>query len=443
MDIMENRFLSLDNIEDIRNNIGFHFTSKQNLEAILNTGLQARLGANSTGALGRAVIPKPYVSYGLEGVLQLYNRFLNLAGEMPISCFQGQSYAPFIQDNIKKNGPNYIMSIVERFEFVRQYMENNVYLMFNSQTSQYEHSISDEQLVEINNTIKNMVDENGDSVVSKINDLNRKIKSLYREDQAKNKNEIEAKVKERNKLVTDIWEKSKKMVDKKRGPLLNEKDDPIIDIIDFNDEKLSWMNYEKNPHNAHTRIVKKDERWQGIPVNPEKMHVFSRDGNRPSNGVEFFHDIYSRVQESDLTRLQTPDTVDKNLLGLFFEYVELVEQYKKNGLLIERPASDQIRDGKKVRIDGSLVVDLSNIQQYPGLEDFSHNAQIFYKEEEKNCGKIIEKLQDDRKTIESKLLAQACTKEVDVAVLNEEADKSFEQLSKKPTEKEIIKRGKE
>ena len=32
-------------------------------------------------------------------------------------------------------------------------------------------------------------------------------------------------------------------------------------------------------------------------------------------------------------------------------------------------------------------------------------AQIFYKEEEKNCGKIIEKLQDDRKTIESKLLA--------------------------------------
>lgn len=177
---MENRFLSLDNIEDIRNNIGFHFTSKQNLEAILNTGLQARLGANSTGALGRAVIPKPYVSYGLEGVLQLYNRFLNLAGEMPISCFQGQSYAPFIQDNIKKNGPNYIMSIVERFEFVRQYMENNVYLMFNSQTSQYEHSISDEQLVEINNTIKNMVDENGDSVVSKINDLNRKIKSLYR-----------------------------------------------------------------------------------------------------------------------------------------------------------------------------------------------------------------------------------------------------------------------
>lgn len=233
------------------------------------------------------------------------------------------------------------------------------------------------------------------------------------------------------------------MVDKKRGPLLNEKDDPIIDIIDFNDEKLSWMNYEKNPHNAHTRIVKKDERWQGIPVNPEKMHVFSRDGNRPSNGVEFFHDIYSRVQESDLTRLQTPDTVDKNLLGLFFEYVELVEQYKKNGLLIERPASDQIRDGKKVRIDGSLVVDLSNIQQYPGLEDFSHNAQIFYKEEEKNCGKIIEKLQDDRKTIESKLLAQACTKEIDVAVLNEEADKSFEQLSKKPTEKEIIKRGKE
>ena len=403
---MENRFLSLDNIEDIRNNIGFHFTSKQNLEAILNTGLQARLGANSTGALGRAVIPKPYVSYGLEGVLQLYNRFLNLAGEMPISCFQGQSYAPFIQDNIKKNDPNYIMSIVERFEFVRQYMENNVYLMFNSQTSQYEHSISDEQLVEINNTIKNMVDENGDSVVSKINDLNRKIKSLYREDQAKNKNEIEAKVKERNKLVTDIWEKS-------------------------------------NPHNAHTRIVKKDERWQGIPVNPEKMHVFSRDGNRPSNGVEFFHDIYSRVQESDLTRLQTPDTVDKNLLGLFFEYVELVEQYKKNGLLIERPASDQIRDGKKVRIDGSLVVDLSNIQQYPGLEDFSHNAQIFYKEEEKNCGKIIEKLQDDRKTIESKLLAQACTKEIDVAVLNEEADKSFEQLSKKPTEKEIIKRGKE
>ena len=189
--------------------------------------------------------------------------------------------------------------------------------------------------------------------------------------------------------------------------------------------------------------MKKDERWQGIPVNPEKMHVFSRDGNRPSNGVEFFHDIYSRVQESDLTRLQTPDTVDKNLLGLFFEYVELVEQYKKNGLLIERPASDQIRDGKKVRIDGSLVVDLSNIQQYPGLEDFSHNAQIFYKEEEKNCGKIIEKLQDDRKTIESKLLAQACTKEIDVAVLNEEADKSFEQLSKKPTEKEIIKRGKE
>ena len=56
---------------------------------------------------------------------------------------------------------------------------------------------------------------------------------------------------------------------------------------------------------------------------------------------------------------------------------------------------------------------------------------------------VQEKLQDDRKTIESKLLAQACTKEIDVAVLNEEADKSFEQLSKKPTEKEIIKRGKE
>ena len=30
-----------------------------------------------------------------------------------------------------------------------------MYLIFYSQTSQYEHSISDEQLVEINNTIKN------------------------------------------------------------------------------------------------------------------------------------------------------------------------------------------------------------------------------------------------------------------------------------------------
>ena len=104
---------TLKEYEDLRKNVSFHFTPMQNLDNILENGLVSNFGDNSTGILGQSAIPKVYISYGLEGVMQLYNRILNLSQEGALEHFQGASHKPFIPKNLQGNDMNYKMISID------------------------------------------------------------------------------------------------------------------------------------------------------------------------------------------------------------------------------------------------------------------------------------------------------------------------------------------
>lgn len=119
----------LKDFRSIRENVAFHFTSQRNIESILNEGLRPLIGDNASGGLGQSAIEKTYVSYGLEGVLQLYNRLISASFQQRIGDFNGISHKPFVPDSAKDKDSKDSLSIIEGFEMIRQYMEDNVYFI--------------------------------------------------------------------------------------------------------------------------------------------------------------------------------------------------------------------------------------------------------------------------------------------------------------------------
>lgn len=421
---------TLDDFKDLRKDVGFHFTPKQNLESILETGLLPKRGDNSTGTLGQSAIPKPYVSYGLEGVLQMYNRLLNIPREGELKDFQDISHIAFIPENIKNNDPNYQLSILEGFEFIRQYMENNIYLMFDAPMSKYEHTLTDVEILQLNERIEGLTDENGVNIFQRVKFINDEIRRLSEDKTPENESKITEYVKERDQLSIGIYEKTKKEVFQKRGALLNGDNALVLDTIDYNDERLCWTNFEKNPHNTHTIIVNKDGNLAGMPIPAESMGAFSVDGVNVANGLQFFEQIYDRTEKTDLTNLQNPRVVDINLLEQFSEYIRLVEQYREEGLLRMRP-EQTITDGKKtITYDESFVVDLSDPSKYPGLEEFAQRVQTYYTEGKVKKKEIRQRLKSEQKEMVVKELAKSFAKDPEVALLHDEAGKVFSSLDR-------------
>lgn len=82
---------------------------------------------------------------------------------------------------------------------IRQYMEDNVYFIFDATKTQYEYSISDEDLEMVNSSIKELNDS-GINIVEKFEELDDKIKDLVRQDSEGNKEKILRLVDERDRL---------------------------------------------------------------------------------------------------------------------------------------------------------------------------------------------------------------------------------------------------
>ena len=374
---IDDKLALLEDYRSIRENVAFHFTSQSNIKSILSEGLRPLIGDNSSGGLGQSAIEKTYISYGLEGVLQLYNRLISASFQQRIGDFNGISHKPFVPDSAKDKGSKDSLSIIEGFEMIRQYMEDNVYFIFDATKTQYEHSISDEDLEMVNSSISDL-NESGINIVEKFEELNDKITDLVRQDAYGNKEEIIRLVDERNRLTLVVREKTLPIIDRLRGTLLNEEDNPIMEEIDYNDERLLWINQMKAPHNTHTRIIDSDGRPRGVRITADMLRLFSHDGKHQSNGLDFLNSMLSQVNPNDVIYLDSPRCHDCNLLFKFQEYVQLVKQYESRGLLVARPEETIEIDGKKRTIPERQVMDLTHIEKYPGLAEFIEGLEQYY-----------------------------------------------------------------
>ena len=400
---IDNKLALLGDLRSIRENVAFHFTSQSNIKSILNEGLRPLIGDNSSGGLGQSAIEKTYFSYGLEGVLQLYNRVISASFQQRIGDFNGLSHKPFVPDSAKDKGSKDSLSIIEGFEMIRQYMEDNVYLIIDATKTQYEHNISDEDLEMVNSSISELNDS-GINIVEKFEKLNDKIKDLVHQDAKGNKEEILRLVNERNRLALVVREKTLPIINRLRGTLLNEEDNPIMEEIDYNDERLKWKNQLKEPHNIHTRIIDYNSRPRGVRITKEMIKLFSNDGKNPSNGLDFLESMLSQVNSNDKIYLDKPKCHDCNLLFKFQEYIQLVKKYKLSSLLVTKP-EDTMEIGRKRRtIPERQVMDLTNIEKYPELAEFIEGLEQYYEEHryKKSTKKLAEECFDKIKDSKTK-----------------------------------------
>ena len=411
MEIEKRRLVSLEDFESIRENVAFHFTSQNNIESILNEGLRPLIGDNASGGLGQSAIEKTYISYGLEGVLQLYNRLITASFQQRIGDFKGISHKPFVPDSAKSKSPEESLSLIEGFEMIRQYMEDNVYFMFDAPKTQYQHSINREDLEVINKSIKDLEDSDGRKIVEKIKELRDAIEELslpnaQGNDEQGKKEKIIRLVNERNRLSLLIREKTLPMIDDERGSrqLSEEQENPIIDEIDYNDERQRWVNQIELPHNTHTRIIEKDGKLQGVRITEERLRLFSQDGKKPSNGLDFLETMLNQVNPNDRIYLNVPICHDCNLLFKFLEYAQLVKKYKSNGLLVTKPEETIEIGGKTRTLPERQVMDLTDIGKYPELAEFIKGLEEYYEEHRYKISteKIGKECQDKMKNSEEK-----------------------------------------
>lgn len=404
---LDKKLATFNDFKSIRENIAFHFTSRSNMQSILEEGLRPLIGDNASGGLGQSAIEKTYISYGLEGVLQLYNRLISASFQQKIGDFSGISHKPFVPESAKDKDSSEHLTILEGFEMIRQYMEDNVYFVFDATRTQYEHDLSDSDLENINTTIMKLEDS-GTNIIERVNELNDRIKELVRQNSQDNKDEIIRLVNERNRLAILVREKTLPMINSIRGRLLEENQNPIMEEVDYNDERLIWINQIKNPHNTHTRIVESDGKLQGTRITKDMLRPFSQNGSQVANGLEFLESILPQATELDQIYIDTseePACHDCNLLYKFQEYLRLVEKYKSMGLMATKPETTYEIGDKKRTIPERQVIDIENIEKYPGLSEFAKNLEQYYEEHryKKTTKELAEEAFDKIKDTESKL----------------------------------------
>ena len=208
------KFIKLEDLDSLRDGIGFHFTSASNVQSILNNGLRPKIGNNSKDGLGREAISKTFISYGLSGVLQLYNRLLNASFELPLGNIRDPEHRPFLPDVSSDRDTKKHLSFIEGFEFVRQYMENNVYFIADVPISKYEHELSEEDIKNINAQIPEYCLPGTDKkIVPEIQRLDKEAEELREQlhkgdpnssDHAKIMSDLQSKITERAVLSVEL-----------------------------------------------------------------------------------------------------------------------------------------------------------------------------------------------------------------------------------------------
>ena len=348
------RSLNLNDIKDLRKDIGFHFTNrnKAKINKILKEGIVPKMGANSSNSESKEAIDKVFFSYGLQGTIKLFNTFINLARTANLGLFDSDEQKKRIPNSALNKSRNEKLSALEAFEAIRQYMADKVYLVFKAEHTVYERDITDEQLEKINEDINNSSEKNR---ISEIDDEIYNIKNNEILNEKEKEHKINTLSNERRKITLNIREKSKVDIDNARGKLIDNKDG-IFDVIDYNEVKMRWEDNIKSASNVHTKVIEKDGYLTSERIMPDG--VVSKDNKNMENAVDVISELYSHAtSEDNLVAGKERFLVDK-----FLEYNQMVEKYKKEGLLIYRSKKDK-----------TLVMDLKNIDKYEGLREFSKN----------------------------------------------------------------------
>lgn len=403
-------------IEDLEH-LGFHFTPQKNSASISSTGLRPQIGANSSGDLGKEAIEKTFFANGINGAMQIFNRTINICGEVPLVILQEdkEKRVDLSETQKDQSRANENLSIIEAFEFARRYMSGNRHFVFDLVEPVYEKQIDEEnidaQIASINsrlNGISNISVQRGSltskdiktlietlqSNISKLevrkltldknqatekekNKVSRRIarlemvKSLLESDE----NEILSVAKPKTTIegldtLTNILKKQCKDTDSKESTELIKKvnklraavsigirreskklvDDEIrgkvkttsliganFERIDFNEDAISWIDFQKHPHNCHTLVIDKEygidgiTEPEGVKINASDLKLLSLDGMTPATSIEVIRSIYESLPEErreDYVMKIPGRRVDSMIIGKFFEYVDLYENYK-------------------------------------------------------------------------------------------------------------------
>lgn len=370
------KLVSIEDFEDFHRNIAFHYAQRENVEKVFEArGLKGFIGDNSKGDLGKEAVPKVFISYGIEGQMQLFNRLLNAARQITLGGLRtSNKHMPFLPKSSEAKPGDQRLSILESFEMIRNYLDEHIYYVFEASPTKREYEIEDDEIEKINLAIKQMPEyqeiEELDDRIDEIKHLN-----ISEEERKRLREEIDIK---RARLSIQIRKKSKVLIDKLRGNTVGE--EGIFEEVDFNEEKRKWGNQVKNPHNVHTKIVEDEEGIHGATVSTEgKFGAFSIDGKNIATANEAVMEFHKKTREGDkLSILEDPD-----LSSLYIRYLEMVRQFDEQGLLIEQ--------------NGRKVVDLEHIEMYPGLSEFGEELEEYKVAERKRIQPLLDREKQEKK----------------------------------------------
>lgn len=308
---------------------GFHFTPQTSESGLSKTGLEARIGVNSSGKLGKEAIPKVFFSNGITGALMTFNRIANIPADGKTNqntvAMMIKDYYKYLPDRIKalvpeekrglssleqddvnkliqslNNNGIYTLDYCEAFEFLRDWMNDNMYAIFEAEPSQYEHELTQQDIDEINNV-------RSPETLTRIQVLDEAI-ALSRDEE-----EIKRLDVERKGLSREVRKQCMEVAYQKRGVKLV---DGFFDKEDYNEEHCVFGVQPLN--NTHSAIYENNS--LGKSVLPGELKKASLDGN-----IEAVTIIQKLFEERDISEeyAMRGGKFDVRLIEFFLQFLKL------------------------------------------------------------------------------------------------------------------------
>lgn len=314
---------------------GFHFTSQEAETGLSKTGLEARIGVNSSGRLGKEAIPKVFFSNGITGALMTFNRIANIPADGKPNrntvAMIAKDYYKYLPDRIKAFVPEekrglpsleqedinelirnldnngiYTLDYCEAFEFLRDWMLDNMYTIFVAEPSQYEHELTDEDINDINAS-------RNSQILDEIETIDKSISLSTDND------EIQRLNAERKRLSIEVRKQCMEVASQKRGAKLL---DGYFDKEDYNEEHCIFGVQPLN--NTHSAIY--EDKTLGKSVLPSDLKKASLDGK--VDAVTIIQKLFEQRDMSEEYAMRG-SKYDVRLLEFFLQFLKLPQDLSK------------------------------------------------------------------------------------------------------------------
>lgn len=308
---------------------GFHFTPQTAEAGLSQTGLESRIGVNSSGKLGKEAIPKVFFSNGITGALMTFNRIANIPADGKPSqntvAMLVKDYYKYLPDRIKafvpeekrslssleqadinelirnlNNNGIYTLDYCEAFEFLRDWMLENMYAIFEAEPSQYEHELTEQDIEEINSA-------RNPEILKRIKVLDKAVELSVNEE------EIQKMSEERRNLSIEIRKQCIEVASQKRGAKLV---DGFFDREDYNEDRCAFEVQYKN--NTHSAIY--EDRTLGKSVLPEELKKATLDGKM--DAVTIIQKLFEQRDMSEEYSMRG-SRYDVRLIEFFLQFLKL------------------------------------------------------------------------------------------------------------------------